>query len=94
MEEVTGALGLFANSGLKGSEAGTALNAVMRDIVNNMKDGTIAIGNTNVAVTDANGKFLSYVDIVKGVEKATQGMTDAEKAAALQKTFTAYSIKA
>ena len=93
MEEVTGALGLFANSGLKGSEAGTALNAVMRDIVNNMKDGTIAIGNTNVAVTDANGKFLSYVDIVKGVEKATQGMTDAEKAAALQKTFTAYSIK-
>ena len=93
MEEVTGALGLFANSGLKGSEAGTALNAVMRDIVNNMKDGTIEIGNTNVAVTDANGKFLSYVDIVKGVEKATQGMTDAEKAAALQKTFTAYSIK-
>ena len=93
MEEVTGALGLFANSGLKGSEAGTALNAVMRDIVNNMKDGTIAIGDTNVAVTDANGKFLSYVDIVKGVEKATQGMTDAEKAAALQKTFTAYSIK-
>ena len=93
MEEVTGALGLFANSGLKGSEAGTALNAVMRDIVSNMKDGTIAIGDTNVAVTDANGKFLSYVDIVKGVEKATQGMTDAEKAAALQKTFTAYSIK-
>ena len=57
MEEVTGALGLFANSGLKGSEAGTALNAVMRDIVNNMKDGTIAIGNTNVAVTDANGRY-------------------------------------
>ena len=65
MEEVTGALGLFANSGLKGSEAGTALNAVMRDIVSNMKDGTIAIGDTNVAVTDANGKFLSYVDLVK-----------------------------
>lgn len=93
MEEVTGVLAMFANQGLKGSEAGTALNAMMRDMIAGMKDGKIAIGNTTVEVADANGKFRSYVDIVRDIEKATNGMSDAEKAAALQQTFTSDSMK-
>lgn len=93
MEEVTGVLAMFANQGLKGSEAGTALNAMMRDMIAGMKDGKIAIGNTTVEVADATGKFRSYVDIVRDIEKATNGMSDAEKAAALQQTFTSDSMK-
>lgn len=93
MEEVTGVLAMFANQGLKGSEAGTALNAMMRDMIAGMKDGKIAIGNTTVEVANANGKFRSYVDIVRDIEKATNGMSDAQKAAALQQTFTSDSMK-
>ena len=33
---------MMANQGLKGSEAGTALTAVMRDMTSKMKDGAIA----------------------------------------------------
>ena len=73
---------------------GTALNAVIRDMTNKMKNGNIQIGNTKVAVQDANGNFRSMTDIVRDVSKATEGMGDAEKMAALQTTFTADSIKA
>lgn len=59
-----------------------------------MQNGNIQIGNTKVAVQDANGNFRSMTDIVRDVSKATEGMGDAEKMAALQTTFTADSIKA
>ena len=59
-----------------------------------MKDGHIQIGNTKVAVQDANGNFRDMTDIIADVTKATDGMGDAEKTAALQSTFTADSIKA
>ncbi len=94
LEETTSILGKLADQGLKGSEAGTALNAVIRDMSSKMKDGNIQIGNTKVAVQDANGNFRKMSDIIADVTKATDGMGDAEKTAALQSTFTADSIKA
>lgn len=93
IETTTAFLSMLANQGLKGSEAGTALNAVMRDMTAKMKDGKIAIGDTQIAVQDANGNYRDMTDILKDVEDATNGMGDAEKASALQSTFTADSIK-
>ena len=94
LEETTAIIGKLADKGLKGSEAGTALNAVIRDMTQKMKNGSIEIGNTKVAVQDANGNFRDMSDIVADVTKATEGMGDAERTAALQSTFTADSIKA
>ena len=94
LEETTAILGKLADQGLKGSEAGTALNAVIRDMTQKMENGNIEIGKTKVAVQDANGNFRSMTDIVADVTKATEGMGDAEKTAALMSTFTADSIKA
>ena len=121
IETVTSFLEAMANQGLKGSEAGTALNATMRDITNAMstvKDETdlaqlsqnelvsstgdlndllgknyIQMGKTLIPVSDANGNFRDLTDILTDVSKATDGMGDAEKAAAMSSTFTSYSIK-
>ena len=93
-QQTTAALGLLANQGLKGAEAGTALNAVIRDMTSKMKDGHIQIGKTSVAVTDAQGNFRNFSDIVADVQSATEGMTEAERLNALQGVFTADSIKA
>lgn len=93
VETVTALLAAMANQGLKGSEAGTALSAVMRDLTAKMEDGKIQIGDTAVAVQDANGDYRDLTDILKDVEGATKGMGKAEKAAALSTTFTADSIK-
>ncbi len=93
VETTSAAIAMMANQGLKGSEAGTALNAVMRDMTQRMEDGSIKIGDATVAVMDAQGNYRDFADILADVEKATDGMGDAEKAAALQSTFTADSIK-
>lgn len=93
VETVTSMLEAMANQGYKGSEAGTALTAVMRDITNNMEDGAIKIGETAVAVSDAQGNFRDLTDILLDVEKATNGMGEADRAAALGATFTADSTK-
>jgi len=93
VETVTSLLEGMANQGYKGSEAGTAMTAIMRDITNGMKDGAIKIGETSVAVMDAQGNFRDLTDILTEVEAATNGMGDAERAVALSSTFTADSTK-
>ena len=92
METTTAILEGFANQGLKGSEAGTKLAAIMRDITAKMKDGKIQIGDTAVAVQDADGNFRDLTDILADVESATNGMGDAQKASALAATFTSRSV--
>lgn len=93
VETVTSLLEGMANQGYKGSEAGTAMAAIMRDITNGMKDGAIKIGETSVAVMGAQGNFRDLTDILTEVEAATNGMGDAERAVALSSTFTADSTK-
>lgn len=93
VETVTSLLEGMANQGYKGSEAGTAMAAIMRDITNGMKDGAIKIGETSVAVMDAQGNFRDLTDILTEVEAATNGMGDAERAVALSSTYTADSTK-
>ena len=93
IETTSAAISMMANQGLKGSEAGTALNAVLRDMTAKMEDGAIAIGDQSVAVMDAEGNYRDFTEILADVAAATDGMGDAEKAAALQSTFTADSIK-
>lgn len=93
VETTTSLLAMMANQGLKGSEAGTALNAIMRDITASMQDGAIQIGDTSIAVQDADGNYRDLTDILVDVEAATSGMGDAERAAALSAVFTADSTK-
>ena len=93
IETTTSFLEILANNGLRGAEAGTAVAAMMRDMTSKMEDGSIAIGDANVKVMDSNGNFRDMTDVLKDVEKATKGMGDAEKQAALLSTFTSDSIK-
>lgn len=91
---VTSMLEAMADRGAKGSEAGTMLAAVMRDLTAKMKDGAIQIGDTAVTVKDASGNYRDLTDIMRDVDAATQGMGTAERGAALSATFTADSISA
>lgn len=87
IETVTSLLEAMANQGTKGSEAGTALSAIMTQITQKMQDGAIAIGDTSVSVQDSQGNFRDLTDILTDVEAATNGMGSAERSAALAATF-------
>lgn len=93
LEDTSAILGILANNGIKGSEAGTALNAMFRDLQAAAVDGKVAIGDTSVAVYDANGNMRSMVDIIADVEKATEGMTQEQKHNALASIFQQRSLK-
>lgn len=77
-------------------KAGTSvidISKVLDDLTMTQKNYTISVGAAEIAVTDANGKYRDMTDILLDVEAATNGMEDAEKAAALSATFTSDSIK-
>ena len=63
VETTTSLLEAMANQGRKGSEAGTTLGAMMRDITAKMDDGAIKIGETSIAVQYASGNFrdMTYI---------------------------------
>ena len=94
VETTTALLMAMANQGTKGSRAGTALNAVMRDLTKKMKDGQVMIGDTAVAVADEEGNFRDLITILYDARKAVQGMGSAEAQSALMTTFTSDSVKA
>ncbi|MEB2775235.1 phage tail tape measure protein [Algoriphagus sp. D3-2-R+10] len=87
-------LAVLANSGIKGSMAGTALNAMLKDLVKNSKDGSIAVGNAAIALYDQDGTMRSVIDVMGDLEEATKGMNQMQKDAALGALFEERSIKA
>ena len=86
-------LGVLADSGLKGSIAGTTLNSMFRDMKKSAKGGAIEIGKTKVAIVDTNGKYRDMADILADVEKATKGMTQAQKDQALSSIWGTDAMK-
>lgn len=93
IEHTTAYLAKFADSGLKGSAAGTTLNAVYRDMKTAAKDGAIAIGDTSVAIADSNGNYRSMNDILRDVELATKDMTQVERDMALSAIWGTTALK-
>lgn len=87
-------LAVLANSGIKGSMAGTALNAMLKDLVKSSKDGAIAIGNTSIALYNQDGSMRSVIDVLGDLEGATKSMNQMQKDAALGALFEERSIKA
>lgn len=93
IETTTALLSKMADQGFKGSEAGTALTAIVRDMSNSMSDGAIKIGDTSVAVADAEGNYRDLTDILVDIDKVVGGLPETARTTALSTTFTADSIK-
>ena len=74
---VSGALGVLANMGIKGSLAGTALRkAYSQSAKTKVQDKLKAIG---VATTDANGNLRSMPDIMADIAKKMNAMPTAQR---------------
>ena len=80
-------LGIFADNGIKGSMAGTTFNAILRDLRNKAKDGTIAVGDMTIALYNADGTMRDLGSIMADIEQATKDMNTAQRDAALGAIF-------
>lgn len=93
LQDTAAAMGVLANAGIKGSQDGTTLNAMLRDMKKNADNGRIAIGKTKVALTNADGSYRSYAAIIRDIDKATSSMTASQRDAALGAIFGDESLK-
>lgn len=80
LNDVATALGILANNGTKGSEAGTALNSMLVRMTS--KDAAIkAMKELGVSAFDSSGKFIGLNEVLVDLQEALSKLTDEEQAA-------------
>ena len=81
IEDVSLAIGLMANRGLKGSMAGTSLNSVMTRLATNTSGAREAIEKLGVKFYDTSGNARALGDVMTELRDATKGMNNEQKTA-------------
>ena len=83
IQDTSTALGVLANRGIKGSEAGTALNAIMTNLTTGTGQAGKMMDKLGISAFDSKGRFIGLEATLQKVNKATKGMTEEERNAAL-----------
>lgn len=81
VEDTTAVLMTMANAGVKGGEAGTALNAIMTRLATDTKGCASELAKYNVNVYDSHGNMQSLSSILEGVAGHWETLSDQEQAA-------------
>ena len=85
VEEGVAVLAAYADQGIKGEEAGTALGIVMRDLQTKSLKFKDAFKTAGVEVYDTSGKMNNMADIIEDLENRLDGLSDAQKKGELLK---------
>lgn len=84
IEDCSTALLAMSNAGIKGSQAGTSLRTMMLNLANPTDEAAAWMQKLGIEVTNADGSFKSFDEIVNIMQKSMAGLTDEEKAAAAE----------
>lgn len=79
LEETAAAIGIMANAGIQGSQAGTSLRGALSRLSKPTDDMTAAMDELGISFYDSNGKMKSLTEQVGMLRQATEGMTDEQK---------------
>ena len=83
-EDTAQAIGLMANAGIKGSQAGTALRTIMNNLTGEIKLSGKALGDVTIATTNADGSMRDLSDILADCRGAFSQLSESEQAAAAE----------
>ena len=83
-EDVAEAIGLMANSGIKSTQAGTALRTMMTRLQGELELSGSAFGEVSVATANADGSMRELGDILGDLRVYFSQMTESEAAAAAE----------
>ena len=79
MEETAAAIGIMANAGIQGSQAGTTLRGALSRLSKPTDIMQQAMDELGVSFYDSEGKMLSLAEQVGMLQRAMEGMTDEQK---------------
>lgn len=86
IEDMSVAIGLMANSGIKASMAGTSLNAILTRLATNTSDARTTVEELGVKFYDAEGNARDFGSVMEELREATKNMN------AEQKSNLAYTV--
>lgn len=80
MEDVSVAIGLMANSGIKGAQAGTSLRSILTNLASPTTAMSKAMEKLGVSVKDETGQMRSLDDVMTQLRKGFSKLDEAQKA--------------
>lgn len=80
IEDTGVAIGLMANSGIKASQAGTALRSMFSRLSKPTAEVQSAMEALNLSLTDKDGNMKSFLELQKDMRSGFAGMADVQKA--------------
>ena len=83
LDDTITALGVLANNGTKGTEAGNALNAILVRLAGNTT-ALKELGSLNIALWDDEGKFVGFEESLNRINNALSGLTDEDRTMSLK----------
>ena len=87
VEDVSVALGLMANSGIKASQAGTSLRTAITNMASPTKNMAAVMEEYGITLTDANGNMLSLSDVMGQLREKMGGLDESAQASAASMLF-------
>ena len=86
-EDTAEAIGLMANSGIKSSQAGTALRMIMNNLAGDLEFSGEKMGDVTVETKNADGSMRSLKDILADCRVAFSDLSESEQAANAKAVF-------
>lgn len=86
-EDTSIALGLMANSGIKASQAGTALRTAMSNLVKPTDDMAAVMDQYGISLTNADGSMKPFMTVMTDLREKMGGLDEATQAAAASTLF-------
>lgn len=80
MEDTAVAIGLMANSGIKGEKAGTALRSMLTRLASPPKAAAESLTELGVTLTDSDGKMKSLDEVIRDLRGAFSDLDETEQA--------------
>ena len=87
IEQTNAMLGVMANAGIKGSQAGTSLKAAFQRLSEEPKRVSKALASLGVKAKTAQGDLRPLPELMKDIAAKTQGMGKGDKIGILSKIF-------
>lgn len=79
IEDTATAVGLMANAGIKGSQAGTELRSILTRLVKPPKDAAAALSALGISTTKADGSMKPMKQTMAELREKFSGLTDSQK---------------
>lgn len=87
LEEVTAAIGLMSNAGIKGGQSGTTLRTALTRLANPSNEAANLMKDLGFNAYDSSGKMLSLKDIIGNLGTSIKGLTEEQQQQAIATIF-------